>query len=244
VDSPCRGVEDSFNTERAFRAQKLLARLVSLETPGREFRRILGLDVAYHRLEGLEVGVGVGVIIDAGSLRPLECLASYRLICVPYIPGLLAFREMAVLAPLASRLAPRADVMLVDGHGIAHPRRLGIASHLGLAVGMPSIGVAKRKLVGEVRGDEGVEYIIHEGVRVGVVLRTPSGSRLYVSPGHMISLEDAARVVASTIKTGAPEPLRLADAISKRLKRSAAVRRVRESLANKPLLADCGILVI
>ncbi len=202
-------------------AQRILRSLLRL-SPGLiqgKPERILALDVAYRRLGRSEYGYGVALLYDVLESRILDCRVAVREVCIPYIPGLLAFREMYLLVPAAMGIlrGNPADLLLVDGHGISHPRGLGIASHAGVAFGLPSIGVAKKRLVGreELIGD--TVYLVYEGRRVAVKLETPSGSWVYVSPGHMVSLEEAADIVRGLFRGRhrLPEPLRLADLMTK-----------------------------
>jgi deoxyribonuclease V len=139
----------------------------------------------------------------------------------PYVPGYLSFRELpAALAALALLTRPP-DLLMVDGHGIAHPRRLGIAAHLGVLTGLPSIGVAKSRLIGEheppqpARGSR--VPLTHKGETLGVVLRSREGARpLYVSVGHRVSLDQALALVLATLtRYRLPEPTRLADKLSR-----------------------------
>lgn len=202
------------------RAQELLRQRVSLKSrirPCNE-RIIVALDVAYRRLPDGEYGYGVALAYDGKTRSVIGCMVASRRICVPYIPGLLAFREMAVLGPLAVRAGTlwSPDVLVIDGHGISHPRGMGIASHVGVVTGFPSIGVAKKKLVGRVEGN----YIVYNGERVARVVRTRGGSRIFVSPGHMISLEDSASLIMKYMGSHKlPEPLHIADVITKASKK-------------------------
>jgi deoxyribonuclease V len=144
-------------------------------------------------------------------------------VAFPYVPGLLCFREIPALALAFERLAAAPDLLLVDGQGIAHPRRCGLAAHLGLLAGIPTIGVAKSRLCGEA-ADPGPERgsmsdLIDGSERVGLVVRTKDRVKpLYVSVGHLISLESAAEWVLRLAPTHRlPEPIRLADRLSKGL---------------------------
>jgi deoxyribonuclease V len=139
----------------------------------------------------------------------------------PYVPGYLSFRETpAALAALALLKRPP-DLLMIDGQGIAHPRRLGIAAHLGVITDLPAIGVAKSRLVGEheppgsARGSRTV--LTHKGETIGAVLRSrDGGSPLYVSIGHRVSLEQAVGLVLATLtRYRLPEPIRLADRLSR-----------------------------
>lgn len=147
----------------------------------------------------------------------------------PYVPGYLTFREGPAIIAALKKLKKRPDLLLVDGQGIAHPRGIGIGSHLGIILNIPSIGCAKSRLVGEYLEPDTKKgawsYLRHLGMTVGAVLRTRSGVRpVFVSPGHRIDLESSiAFVMSCTEKYRIPEPLRKADMLSKKLKRELKV---------------------
>lgn len=145
----------------------------------------------------------------------------------PYRTGLLSFREIPILAEAFKQLRNRPDVILVDGQGIAHPRGLGLASHLGLVLDRPTIGAAKSHLVGE-GADPAPEAgasspLIYQGKTVGLILRTQKGIRpLYLSPGHLITLEESLDLTLGCVtKYRVPQPLRQADQLTRRLKMAA-----------------------
>jgi deoxyribonuclease V len=139
----------------------------------------------------------------------------------PYVPGLLSFREIPLLASVFAKLKGTPDLLLVDGQGCAHPRRLGIASHVGLLAGIPTIGCAKSRLCGEYRepGERrGSRTALRDGGEViGTVLRTRDGVKpLFVSVGNLMALEEcAAWVLRLARRYRLPEPVRWADALSK-----------------------------
>ncbi len=155
--------------------------------------------------------------------RVVDCYVAIRRVCIPYIPGLLAFREMYLLVPAVLRIINRycVDLMLVDGHGISHPRRLGIASHVGLAFNKPSIGVAKKRLIGKEVIRNGNHFLEYKGEVVAAEVRTPRGGRIFVSPGHLMELHIAVSIVKRLFKYPykLPYPLHLADSISKASKK-------------------------
>jgi deoxyribonuclease V len=142
----------------------------------------------------------------------------------PYIPGLLSFREAPIIVEIWKKLAHRPDVLLVDGQGIAHPRGLGIASHLGLLLNVPTIGVAKSRLVGE--GAEpgpkkgAATRLTWQGQRLGWILRTRAGIKpLFVSPGHRVDFMDSRKITLGCLRgCRLPEPVRRADCLSRRLR--------------------------
>ena len=222
----CEGVRGSFDYSRARLAQELLRsrlRLGGVVDLG-EIRAFIGVDAAYWSAGGVQYGVGVAVAVDR-RLELVGCRYAVRPVCVPYVPGFLAFREMEVLAPalLGARRRGLLDgaALLVDGHGIAHPRGLGIASHLGVAFGLPSVGVAKGLLVGQVGPCELGECVFVGGEAVGVVLRV-GGRELYVSPGNLLTLPQSLELVKGLMRPGAalPVPILLADRVSKSLRNS------------------------
>jgi deoxyribonuclease V len=174
-------------------------------------RRIFGA-VALYRYPELELVAEAGV---AG-----ECPFPYR-------TGLLSFREVPILAAALKRLPARPDVVLVDGQGIAHPRGLGLATHLGLVVDLPTIGVAKSRLVGEGEEPEftagSYKALIWQGKQVGLLLRTQKGIKpLYLSPGHRITLPECLEITLGCVtKYRIPLPVRQADLLSRRLRAAA-----------------------
>jgi deoxyribonuclease V len=159
---------------------------------------------------------------DAGGrLHLVEHHVIESPVAFPYVPGLLSFREIPALARALERLSAEPDLLLVDGQGIAHPRRFGIASHLGLLAGLPTIGCAKSRLFGEAPDpapERGATSDLADASEViGRLVRTKANVKpLYVSVGHMISLDPA---VAWTLRLAPshrlPEPARLADHLSK-----------------------------
>lgn len=144
----------------------------------------------------------------------------------PYVPGFLSFREGHAVINALKKLKISPDLILFDGQGIAHPRGIGIASHLGVLLEKPTIGCAKSRLVGDFdepglkKGSWG--YLAYQGVRVGAVLRTRNHTKpLFVSPGHRVDIPSSVEVIMKCIfRYRIPEPLRRADIISKRIKRA------------------------
>jgi deoxyribonuclease V len=142
----------------------------------------------------------------------------------PYRTGLLSFREVPILAAALARLKKRPDVVLVDGQGIAHPRGLGLATHLGLVADIPTIGVAKSRLVGEGQVPElaagSYNPLIWKEKQVGLILRTQKGKNpLYLSPGHRITLPECLEITLGCVTTyRLPLPVRQADLLSRRLR--------------------------
>ncbi len=188
-------------------------------------RLIAGADVAYARERGR--CYAAVVVLSLPDLRVVEEASAERAVNFPYVPGLLSFREgPAVLAALA-RLRHRPDLLMFDAQGYAHPRRFGLASHLGYLLDVPSIGCAKSILVGEhdALGAKAGSYawLVDRGERIGAALRTRAGLRpVYVSPGHRVGFRQALRLALMAVgKFRVPEPTRLADILVARLKREA-----------------------
>lgn len=169
----------------------------------------------------------VAVLCEGPAWKVVEEASASGRPPAPYIPGLLSFREAPLVLEALSKLPGRPQVLLVDGHGRLHPRRLGLASHVGLHVEVPTIGVGKSLLVGThqrpgTHKGDWVEVTDH-GERVGVALTTRAGTQpVYVSVGHRIGLLPAARIVlACASRYRIPEPIRQADLRSRRLAREA-----------------------
>lgn len=189
-------------------------------------RRVVGLDCAFA---GTDV-LAVAVVWDVLQGRVVETRGARQACDFPYVPGLLSFREVPVLLKVLRRVVTDYQAVMCDGQGIAHPRRFGLASHLGVILQMPTLGCAKSRLVGShsevghARGDR--TPLLDHGERIGTVLRTRDGVRaVYVSPGHLCS---HANSVDWVLRCGAgyriPEPTRLADRLVAAYKRSGHFR--------------------
>jgi deoxyribonuclease V len=211
--------------KEAVRLQHELASRVIREgdLPEEAVRLIAGADVAFDKPHGR--AVGAITVVAYPSLEPVERVTVEVPVTFPYVPGLLSFRETPVVLEAFERLTTRPDLLMVDGHGLAHPRRFGYACHLGLLLDLPTIGVAKSRLIGAagtVAGPRGSRADLMDGGEViGSVLRTRQGVRsVYVSVGHSIGLAAAERwVLACTAGYRLPEPTRLADRLAAEAKR-------------------------
>ncbi|MBI4320326.1 MAG: deoxyribonuclease V [Chloroflexi bacterium] len=179
-----------------------------------EVRRVAGVDVAVGRV-GQTGRAGV-VVLGYPELAPVEVQNVEAQITFPYIPGLLSFRELPAVIRAFERLAHCPDLVMVDGQGLAHPRRFGIACHLGVVLDLPTIGCAKSILLGrhDPLGDEvgATGLLVDAGEVVGAAVRTRVGSKpLYVSIGHKVDLDTAVQwVLACCRGHRLPEPTRLA----------------------------------
>ena len=212
---------------RALEAQEALA-LRRVEAPLPEGLRLVGgADVSFNRFGSTFWG-GVVVCDAADGFRPVDSAVARMEVDFPYIPGLLAFREVPVLAEAFGRLRVRPEVLLADAHGTAHPRRFGSAAHLGVALEFPAVGCAKSLLCGEVEepGPRRGAWtpVVLEGEVVGAALRTRAGVKpVFVSPGHRSDLPSAlALVLRCAPRWRIPEPLRLAHAAVNEARRRGA----------------------
>lgn len=205
----------------ARRLQEALAKDVELrdgmpETP----RWLAGFDVGFED-EGATTRAAA-VLLAADTLQPVASEVVRIPTTMPYVPGLLSFRELPALVAALERLPHAPDLAFVDGQGIAHPRRLGIAAHFGVATGLPSIGVAKNVLCGrhDAPGPLAGERtpLIHRGEHIGWALRSKVRCNpLIVSPGHRVSMQGALDWVLRTLRGyRLPEPTRLADRLASR----------------------------
>ena len=214
----------------AIALQRELAGLVRAEPIGREVLTVAGVDCAFEVTfrTGGKVLVAA-VLCDARTMQVIAT-AEVLLPCTfPYVPGLLSFREAPAVIEAVNKLPTRPDLLMIDGQGLAHPRGTGIASHVGLWLDIPTIGAAKSRLCGHYRepgyrrgsrcrllleDGEGNEKVI------GSVVRTRDGvNPIYVSVGHMVTLEEAvAWTIRCAIASRIPEPLRRAHQYVTRMK--------------------------
>ncbi|MFL5349795.1 MAG: deoxyribonuclease V [Hyalangium sp.] len=203
----------------------LRERLVLRPPAGLTVSRVAGADISTER--GNDTGFGGFAVLDAVSLAPVAQEGSAVPLRFPYVPGLLSFRELPVLAAAWRKLERAPDLIVFDGQGIAHPRRLGLACHGGLLFGVPSIGCAKSLLVGthgplgEERGS--VSEIRHRGEVVGMAVRTRRGvSPVYVSPGHRMDLPTAVQwILRLSPRYREPETTRRAHRLVNALRRQS-----------------------
>ena len=155
-----------------------------------------------------EVGIGTITIFDCDSLEILETQVATCPVHIPYVPTLLSFREIPPAMAGIRKLKVQPDVFLVDAHGWAQPYRCGFASHLGLAIEKPTIGAAKSRLIGDYVEKDGRMLLVDKGEVIGEVVAKKQGAKpVYVSIGHMVSLETATAIVKHCSKGRIPEPL-------------------------------------
>jgi deoxyribonuclease V len=207
----------SLSLDEARQVQEALALQVSLADDLGEIRTVAGIDLGYPRTAtGVVTGRAAVVVLSLTDLTVVEARVTHRPVTFPHVPALLSFREAPLALAALSQLRTRPDLLLVNGHGRAHPRKLGIASHLGVLLDLPAIGCAPSIAIGiaaEPGASPGDRAPLQDGDEViGTALRTRSGSRpVYVSSGHRISLETAASLVMRCTRGfRLPEPIRLA----------------------------------
>lgn len=200
--------------------ERLRGRLVLDEAGPQVVRTVAGLDVAYE--EGSDRLAAAVVVLDAGTLEVVEAAVVRTTARFPYVPGLFAFRELPALVEALEQVATVPDLLVCDGHGLAHPRRAGLACHLGVLTGLPTVGVGKTPLVGSWTGPgprRGDHAPLLDGAEtVGRVLRTRDGVKpVFVSVGSRIDLDTAARhVLALAPRHRLPETTRAADHLCRR----------------------------
>ncbi len=203
----------------AIAIQKELMDKVLIHDDFGDAKIIAGVDCSYDIKSNLSFAFIV--LMKRGEWKVLESVSAKMPTKFPYVPGLLSFREIPVILKAFEKLKTVPDLFMVDGQGIAHPRRLGIAAHLGVLLDIPSIGVAKSKLTGhyaepDLKKDS--ESVLKDrDVRIGTVLRSKDNVKpLFISPGHKVGQESAVKLVREALtKYRLPEPTRIADKLSK-----------------------------
>ena len=207
-----------FSVAKAHETQLRLAqKIITEDRLPPMIKRVAGVDVAYTD----KWAIGAVAVLDYESLELLEKQTAISEVNFPYIPTLLSFREIPPAVACIKKLKVKPDILIADGQGMAHPYRCGFASHLGLAVGIPTIGVAKSRLVGEPKTITGQVFLVHKGEIIGAVVATKEGVKpVYVSVGHLISLETAVKIVKHCVlNSKIPEPVWQAHKIAAEEKR-------------------------
>jgi deoxyribonuclease V len=211
----------AFSVEKAHRTQIRLSESIILEDeiPDR-IRFVAGVDVAYAK----DVSIAAVTVLDFDSLILKESQIAVCKTRFPYIPTLLSFREIPPAVQAIQNLRIQPDVFLVDAHGYAHPYRCGFASHLGLVIKKPTIGVAKSMLIGTLERpgkNQDIVMIKHKGEIIGAQIATKLEQKpVYVSVGHMISLKTAIKIVKKcALNSRIPEPIAMAHKIATNEKR-------------------------
>lgn len=207
----------------AVRQQKKLREEIQIQPLEGSVETVAGADISFNR--GSDVMHAGMVVLTFPDLKEVaRSLVSARM-DFPYIPGLLAFREIPSLLEAWELLKVKPDVVILDGHGIAHPRRMGIATHFGIVANQPTIGCAKKILTGtyeEPDSEKGsYSYIKHRGENIGIALRSRTNvNPIFVSPGHLVSFENTYSIVMQCL-TGfkLPETTRIAHKMVNRLRK-------------------------
>lgn len=200
--------KQTFSVEKAHNTQLELARkIVFKDKIPKKIHLIAGVDIAYSE----DKSIGTTAVLDYDSLGLIESQTAISKTRFPYIPTLLSFREIPPAVNSVRKLRSSPDVLLVDGQGYAHPYHCGFASHLGLVLNKPTVGVAKSRLHGEVERTPCKDFSVlkHGDEVIGAVIMTERGSGpIYVSVGHRISLEKAIEIVRHCISGNcAPKPI-------------------------------------
>jgi len=214
---------NSFPTEeelqRLRKEQTTLARKIILRDDfSRPLKTIGGFDLAFDK----DRVFGAGVVLDYRTLKLIEVKTLVTEETFPYIPTFLSYREGPVIIEIYRKLKNKPDLLFVNGHGVAHPLSLGLASYVGVLINRATIGVARSKLCGKFKkpGTGKQEKLTFKGKQVGWVLRIRKDFReIFVSPGHMVSLESSVRIARDCLRNHKlPEPLRLAHLYANRVK--------------------------
>jgi len=194
-----------FSAKKAHKTQEGLSQKIILKDKlPSEIKTVAGIDVSYIG----RTGVGAVVVLDYESLGLLETQVATCQVKIPYIPTLLSFREIPPAIAAIRKLKVQPDVFLVDAQGLAHPYRCGFASHLGLVLDKPTIGAAKSKLIGVQREIDGKTFLVDRNEIIGEEVTTNQNAKpVFVSIGHMVSLETATKIVRHCTKNRIPEPL-------------------------------------
>lgn len=206
--------------QEAIALQRTLAVRVCLQPGPKNVRYIAGVDTGF--IDHGRTARAAIAVLSFPQLAPLEVQVAFAPPPLPYIPGLLSFRELPAVLRALEKLSVLPDLMLCDGQGIAHPRRLGIAAHLGVVTELPTIGVGKSRLIGDYRepGQEKgcMSPLMDARQRIGTVVRTRSAVRpLFISPGHLIDHAGAVEwTLACLGRYRLPEPIRVADRVASR----------------------------
>lgn len=178
--------------------RELATRVVPRDETG-TVRTIGGVDVGFEGADN-QIARAAIVVLRLADLVLLDCAVARRPVRFPYIPGLLSFREIPVILRALEKLKQTPDVIVVDGHGLAHPRRIGIASHLGVVAQLPTVGCAKSILCGRADDPPNTKGawapLLDDGETIGAALRTKANTKpVYVSIGHKVSLDRAVELV-------------------------------------------------
>lgn len=215
--------------KEAIQIQELLKEQIVLKKTFSEVKTVGGGDAAYSKKGDLLFAAVV--VLSFPEMKIIDAATADGRAFFPYIPGLLSFREGPILIEVFQRLSVKPDLMIYDGQGVAHPRGMGLASHMGLWLNLPSIGCAKTPLLngfvspGPSRGS--FEWIRKKGRKVGAVLRTKENVKpLFISPGHRIDFLTSNQLILESCKGFRfPEPLRKSHQLAERMRHNGNEKR-------------------
>lgn len=217
--------------QEAVQLQKKLRDQIIIQSYDQPIQRIAGADISYNRFSDV-IYAGI-VVLDFKTLQPILSVTILDRMRFPYVPGLLSFREIPAIFRAWEALPEKPDVIMLDGHGINHPRRLGVAAHFGLVTGHPTLGCAKKHLCGTyidpplIRGH--YSTIEDKGDTIGYVLCTKDKVKpVWTSPGHLLGLEQSAKITLHCARGyRIPEPTRQAHLLVNAFRRGEIEEGVR-----------------
>jgi deoxyribonuclease V len=190
--------------------KEIAKKVITYDIFDNEIKHVCGVDVSYRK----DIAYCSAAVMEKNTLKLVECVNVKNTVKQPYIPGLFMLRESKPIINTLKFLKNHFELLLIDGHGQLHPRRCGLACYIGVTMNKPTIGIAKSLLLGKVREDQ---FIEHDGVILGFIIKGEGKKSIYVSVGHKLSLESSIRIVKQLVKSKEwiPEPLRIADISSK-----------------------------
>jgi deoxyribonuclease V len=196
--------------------REIAKKVIAEDILHKEIEYICGIDVSYK----MNAAYCSAAIIKKNTLELIESVDSKSVVRHPYISGLFILRESKPILTTLKSLKNHFDLLLIDGHGLLHPRKCGLASYIGVLIDKPTIGVAKSLLCGSIMEDQSIEY---DGNVLGFTIKKEGKKQIYVSVGHKISLTTAIQIIKKITKKEEwiPEPLRIADLNSKKLVKSS-----------------------
>ncbi len=225
---------DTLSPTEAIALQKEMRSKIDISPLPAEIRTIGGADISFNRFS--DVFYAGIIILSYPSLNLIDRTTVVAKARFPYIPGLLGFRELPALLEAWNELKRKPDVLVVDGHGIAHPRRLGIAAHFGIVANTPTIGCAKSLLTGKFHEPAAERFaqspLMDKNEQIGVVLRTKAKCKpVFISPGNKISMEQSLEIIKHcTGKYRLPEPTRNAHLLVNEIRIKAGTPPVQTGL--------------
>ena len=207
------------NLKELEEVQRRIAERVRIEEAG-EVSYVAGVDQAFFKHGNVEYVVSSAVLMSYPDLKLIDSSSLVEEVEFPYIPTFLMFRESKPALKVLRKILREKTVIMVDGSGLAHPRKCGIATYIGVKLENPSIGITKKKLFGEIRGEEEPKKLFVDGMHVGYQLKTCRRCNpIFVSVGNLITPEESLEIVKNCLRGyRLPEPVRIADRLSKEKK--------------------------